>query len=183
MAGPLVAAAVLLQKPVPGLADSKKLSALIRERLALRIKAQAVTYGIGWVAAAEIDRIGLTEATRRAMQAALKQLQIPDTVAVRLIIDGNYNYLCSCTVKPCTEQIDTIIKADATVPAVSAASILAKTARDDFMRQAAKEFPGYGFERHVGYVTRTHLETVKRLGVCRLHRLSYRPLWELAHAK
>jgi ribonuclease HII len=168
-AGPLVAAAVLLHQPVKGLADSKKLSALQRKHLDMQIRASA-SYGMGWVSAQEIDAIGLTAATAQAMAAAVAGL---DSTYDEIVIDGTYNYL------PALANVRTLAKADALIPAVSAASIIAKVARDEYMMQAALDYPQYQFERHVGYGTALHHELLKMHGVCALHRLSYRPLQAL----
>jgi ribonuclease HII len=166
-AGPLVAGAVILGEPIDGLADSKVLSKAQRIELAEEIKSKAIAYGLGWVAPAFIDMYGLTTSVQRAMQQALAALNSEyDSV----IIDGNYNYL------PNEPKASFLIKADATIPAVSAASILAKVARDDFMELAAKGFPGYGFEKHVGYGTKQHLAALQELGVSEIHRKSYKPI-------
>lgn len=167
MAGPLVAGAVLLEKPIRGLKDSKLLTRKQREVFDVRIRERALAYGIGWVSAEELDAVGLTAAVRLAMERALEQITVAyDTV----IIDGNYNFLKHIA------NTSTLIKADNTVPAVSAASIIAKVARDNWMRQAAQEFPGYGFESHVGYCTKAHREAVARLGVTSLHRTTFSPV-------
>lgn len=173
-AGPLVAAAVILDKPIKGLADSKVLTKTIRSALAVEIKSNAKAYGLGWVAPAFIDMYGLTLSVQRAMQQALAAIEMPyDSV----IIDGNHNYL------PNEPRASFLIKADATVPAVSAASIIAKVARDEFMEMAAKGFPGYGFEQHVGYGTKLHLEQLQKLGVTDIHRKSYKPVRALIDAE
>ena len=166
-AGPLVAAAVILKQPINGLKDSKLLTRLQREALAREIKAKSEAWGLGWVEPAQIDAIGLTKATTIAMNLAVQQLPLGYQ---EIIIDGNFNYLAD---KPMSR---TLVKADVTVPGVSAASILAKVARDDYMLAAAKKFPLYHFDKHVGYGTHLHLESIKRYGACELHRLSYKPL-------
>lgn len=173
-AGPLVAGAVILGEPIEGLADSKVLSKNQRERLAKEIESKAVAYGLGWVAPAFIDMYGLTTSVQRAMQQALVAL---DSKYDKVIIDGNYNYL------PNEPKASFLIKADAIVPAVSAASILAKVARDNFMVLAAKGFPGYGFEKHVGYGTKFHLAALQKLGVSEIHRKSYKPVRSLLDIK
>lgn len=166
-AGPLVAGAVLLAEPLPGLKDSKKLSKKRREALDVLIRDQAVAYGIGWVEPAEIDAIGLTAAVRLAMQRATEQITEPYDA---LIIDGNYNFLAENHLSSC------LVKADDTVPAVSAASIIAKVARDNYMAACTEHHPGYGFEKHVGYGTAQHIAALKDLGVSALHRRSFAPI-------
>ena len=168
-AGPLVAAAVLLHKPIPGLADSKKLTKRQRERLAEEINHSAQV-GMGWVSPKDVDRLGLTAATSLAMQKALDQI---DTSGAEIIIDGSLNYL------PEVQNINTLVKADATIPAVSAASIVAKVARDKYMAEQALLFPHYQFEKHVGYGTKLHMDMLKLHGICELHRLSYKPIQAL----
>lgn len=166
-AGPVVAGAVLLAQPIPGLKDSKKLSKLQRERLDAEIRVSAVSFGIGWVPAAEIDKLGLTEAVRLAMQRALAKI----TAAYQeLIIDGNYNFF------PGHQGSRAVIGADNLVPAVSAASIIAKVARDRYMAEMSAAFPGYAFERHVGYGTAAHRAALRGLGLCELHRRSFKPI-------
>lgn len=168
-AGPLVAAAVLLHNSIPGLTDSKKLTKKKREQLAKQIHANA-TVGIGWVAPADIDKLGLTAATSQAMHEALRQI---DASEAEVIVDGSINYLSDVLTSK------NLIKADSLVPEVSAASIVAKVARDDYMAEIAAKFPHYQFEKHVGYGTALHLEMLKMHGVCELHRLSYKPIQAL----
>lgn len=171
LAGPLVAGAVLLGQPVRGLKDSKKLSKKQREILDAEIRISAIAIGLGWVTPLEIDEQGLTAAVRLAMQRALAS--IPKTYT-EIIIDGNYNFFSD---NPLARAV---IRADDTVPAVSAASIVAKVARDRFMAEAALTYPGYAFERHVGYGTTTHLSALQALGACDLHRRSFRPVQSYA---
>jgi ribonuclease HII len=166
-AGPLVASAVILGTPIKGLNDSKLLSKQQRQFLSTEIKKTAAAFGIGWVGPKEIDEIGLTLATQKAMKQALSQISAEYE---EIVIDGNYNYL------PDNLKVKTLIKADSLVPAVSAASILAKVARDEYMIQAAQIYPEYQFERHVGYGTALHHQLLKLHGACELHRLSYKPL-------
>lgn len=169
-AGPLVAAAVMLHRPIAGLKDSKQLSK--RQRVHLhKIIYDNADIGLGWVSAQEIDRIGLTQAVSLAMSQALAG--ITDNYD-EIIIDGNFNYL------PKLPNVKTLVKADSLVPAVSAASIVAKVARDQYMKEVAVKFPVYKFEQHVGYGTKLHHELLKLHGVCELHRLSYKPIQELA---
>jgi ribonuclease HII len=168
-AGPLVACAAILHTPVVGLRDSKKLTAKQRLVLALQLRASA-HYGLGWVTPEEIDQLGLTAAVSLAMSRALEQLTEPYT---EVIIDGNYNYL------PDVTGVSTLVKADDLVPSVSAASILAKVARDRYMTKLGEKLPLYGFEKHVGYGTKLHREALARHGVTSAHRRSYRPVQAL----
>lgn len=167
LAGPVVAGAVLLNTRIKGLKDSKKLTRQERERLDVIIRQKAIAFGIGWVPAEELDQIGLTEAVRRAMQRAVAHIT---TDYEEIIIDGNYNFLATIPNTRC------IIKADDLVPAVSAASIIAKVARDNYMRQIAEQYPGYSFESHVGYATAAHRLALQTLGMCELHRRSFAPV-------
>ena len=166
-AGPLVAGAVMLRAPLPGLRDSKKLSKVQREVLSRQIQDQAVSYGLGWVSAEEIDKIGLTDAVRIAMQRALEQISCDYD---EIIIDGSYNFLADTA---CTR---TLIKADDLIPAVSAASILAKVARDAYMAELGLQLPAYNFAKNVGYGTAAHLAALQLHGVTRHHRKSYKPI-------
>lgn len=169
-AGPLVAGAVVLGKPIAKLQDSKVLNRLRREAFAEIIYQKARAIGLGWVSPAEVDELGLTTAVSLAMQRAL------DAAAVeydQIIIDGNYNFLHG------NPKTVTLVKADALIPAVSAASIVAKVARDQYMAEAAKQYPEYSFEKHVGYGTALHLASLKLHGTCDLHRLSYKPIQAL----
>jgi ribonuclease HII len=170
-AGPLVAGAVILNQPIVGLKDSKLLSKRRRELLASEIQAKAMAFGLGWVPAAELDQIGLTKAVRLAMHRALGQI---DIAYDSIIIDGNYNFL---DYLPTSRAL---IKADNLEPSVSAASIIAKVARDRHMADAARQYPNYGFEKHVGYGTAYHAAMLKQHGLCQIHRRSFRPIKLLA---
>ncbi len=167
-AGPLVVAAVVLNKPIDGLKDSKLLSRKQREVLAEQIQSSA-SVGLGWAKAATIDEIGLTAATTLAMTEAIRQIHEPYD---EIIMDGHFNFLPDL-------KVQTIVKADQTIPAVSAASVVAKVARDNYMRQIAAEFPVYKFDQHVGYGTKLHLEMLKLYGLCEHHRRSFKPVRSL----
>jgi ribonuclease HII len=166
-AGPLVAGAVVLKEPIAGLRDSKKLSKKQREQLTRTIEEQAIAIGLGWVWPAEIDSGGVTQAVMLAMQRAFAQIAVEYD---GFIIDGNINYF------PDNHKARAIIRADDSVPAVSAASIVAKVARDAYMAEAALKYPGYGFEAHVGYGTALHIASLKLHGVTDIHRQSYKPI-------
>lgn len=167
----MVAGAVILGDSIDGLKDSKLLSAKQRELLAKQIKQKAVSYHLGWVEPAEIDKIGLSLANRLAVERALEGIS---NEYDQIIIDGNINYLDN------NPKAKAIIKADKNVPAVSAASIIAKVARDQYMQDMDSEYPGYYFGKHVGYGTALHLQSLKTLGVSPIHRLSYKPVAKVA---
>lgn len=166
-AGPLVAGAVILGAPIDGVKDSKKLGPRRRSELAAQIHQQAVAVGLGWVDAATIDRVGLSTAVKWAMERALEQIKVPYD---HIIVDGHINYLEHL---PKTEAM---IKADDRIPAASAASIVAKVARDQYMIDIAANYPGYGFEKHVGYGTALHLARLQDRGVTQIHRRSFKPV-------
>lgn len=172
-AGPLVVGACVLgDAQIEGLTDSKKLSARQREALAPEIRAHAAV-GLGWVSAAELDQIGLSAALCKACRAAVKQIQVPFH---EIIIDGTVNFLRDT---PLAGHVQVLKKADSLVPEVSAASIVAKVARDDYMHQLATKYPEYGFEKHVGYGTALHKQMLAKYGPCPEHRKSFRPIAEL----
>lgn len=170
-AGPLVVGAVVLGgATIEGLTDSKKLTKKQRERLDIEIREKATGIGLGWVEAATIDEIGLSQALVLATRLAVEQIMVPYH---EIIIDGTVNFLSS-TVKG--RYVKTLKKADLLVPSVSAASIIAKVARDNFMIVQDSIYPGYGFKSHVGYGTAGHIAAIDKLGVTPLHRLSFTPL-------
>jgi ribonuclease HII len=170
-AGPLVVGAVVLDdNPIDDLTDSKKLTKKRREALDIIIRDTALGYGLGWVEAAEIDEIGLSAALRLATIRAVEQITIPYH---EIIIDGTINFLAETTKG---RYVTTLAKADLLIPSVSAASILAKVARDNYMAEQAELYPEYGFEAHVGYGTAKHRRAIEVNGVTPLHRLSFAPL-------
>jgi ribonuclease HII len=168
LAGPVVAAAVILDpaRPIAGLADSKKLSAARREQLAGEIRDKALAWGLGRAEVAEIDRINILQASLLAMRRAVENLSIRPE---RALVDGNRCPLLAC---PC----QAIVKGDATVPAISAASILAKVARDAELCELHDRYPHYGFAQHKGYPTAAHREALRRHGPCPEHRRSFAPV-------
>lgn len=173
-AGPVVAGAVVLEQPIDGLRDSKKLSKHQREKLSLLIFEQARAATLGWVSAAEVNELGLTASVGLAMQRAMEQIT---TDIDQIIIDGNYNYLAD------DPRATTRIKADDSVPAVAAASIIAKVARDTYMAETAHEqFSAYGFDQHVGYGTAKHRAALEQFGVCAEHREFYKPVRRIMEA-
>ena len=174
LAGPVVAGAVILPPDydLPGLTDSKKLTAARRNVLAAAIKTQAVAWAVAMVWPGEIDRINILQATFAAMAKALAHLRHTPSVAR---IDGNkviplarLGHLAGCI-----EQ-EAIIGGDLTIPAISAASILAKTARDRLLDVYDRRYPGYGFAAHKGYGVAVHLAALRSLGPCPIHRLTFR---------
>jgi ribonuclease HII len=173
LAGPVFAAAVILDpaRPVVGLADSKRLAERTRERLAAELRDRALAVGIGTAAVEEIDAINIREATFLAMRRALLALAVRPA---RVRVDGNALPPADGLGLQC--EWEAVVRGDATVPEISAASIVAKCARDAWMREAAREYPGYGFEVHKGYGTAAHIQALASLGPCRLHRLSFAPV-------
>ncbi len=174
-AGPLVVGAVVLGgATIEGLTDSKKLSKKRRDALDIEIRDKAAGFGLGWVSADEIDRIGLSQALKLATRLAVEQVKVPYN---EIIIDGTVNFLAE-TGKG--KYVTTMKKADLLVPSVSAASIIAKVARDNYMEQQDDIYSGYGFKNHVGYGTAAHIAAIDKLGVTPLHRLSFAPLKKYA---
>ena len=168
LCGPVVAAAVILDpaRPIAGLADSKKLSEKRRNALALEIREKALAWCIAEASVEEIDRLNILHASLLARQRAIAGLQrVPDRVAV----DGNR---CPPLTMPC----EAIVKGDALVPAISAASILAKTARDAMLVALDRQYPQYGLAAHKGYPTPAHLAALKAHGVCPIYRRSFAPV-------
>ena len=169
-AGPLVMAAVVLDCQIDGLTDSKKLSKKRREILSEEINQRAASVGIGWVSASELDEMGMSAALTECCLRALRQIKVPFH---EIIIDGTVNLLKGTALE---SYVTTMKKADLFVPSVSAASIVAKVARDNFMTEQDQAYPGYNFAAHAGYGTAMHRAAIEKLGVTPLHRLSFAPL-------
>lgn len=168
LAGPVCTAAVILDpaRPIEGLDDSKKLTKKRREALAPEIKEKALAWCVAWASAEEIDRLNILQATMVAMKRAVDGLKVrPELV----LVDGNRRPAMGV-------HVEAIVKGDAKVPAISAASILAKTERDRLMSELARTYPGYGFEVHAGYGTPQHLKALMTLGVTPEHRRSFSPV-------
>lgn len=200
-AGPLVIGAVVLPDRFDqdgeeiiseswqnDLADSKKLTAKKREKLSPIILEKATATGLGWVSSAELDQIGLAESLRLAARRAVCNLlhspsddllqNLPgDLPFSEIIIDGTGNFLEDT---PLEHMVSVLPKADAKIKEVSAASIIAKVARDDYMIKLAEQYPDYGFEKHVGYGTAAHKAALEKLGPCPEHRYSFAPVARLA---
>jgi len=174
LAGPVVAAAVImpLGSMIEGVDDSKVVPRRRRERLAQIIRESAVSVGIGVVEPEEIDRINIYQAGLKAMRIAVERLTVrPD----HLLVDGR-------AIPGTTISQTRLIKGDARVYSIAAASIIAKVFRDAIMRELDGTFPGYGFAQHVGYATRKHLEALEALGPARCHRRSFAPVRRLVEA-
>lgn len=173
LAGPVFAAAVVLdpRRRIRGLRDSKRLRPAERERLAGLIRARALAFGIGMADAGEIDEFNILGATWLAMERALRALPVQPSL-VR--VDGPHCPPAGPLRRSCRWQA--VVGGDDKVAAISAASILAKTARDAWMVEAARTYPGYGFEDHKGYPTPQHRRALARLGPCPIHRRSFGPV-------
>ena len=171
LAGPVVAAAVILdpRRPIEGLADSKRLSEKRRNLLYGQIREQTLGWALGRAEVDEIDRLNILQASLLAMQRAVEALPI---VPVHALIDGNRCPQLSCSA-------EAIVGGDGTVPAISAASILAKVTRDREMELLDAEYPGYGLAQHKGYPTRAHVAALEKLGISPIHRRSFGPVRRL----
>lgn len=167
LAGPLCMAAVVLgDTPIPGLTDSKKLTKKRREVYSAQIKKSATAIGIGWASAREIDAKGMSRCLELCASRAISQMHVPYT---QIIIDGTVRFIDD-------KRVVTMKQADLIVPSVSAASIIAKVARDSYMDSMAEVFDGYGFASHVGYGTAMHLSALNDKGPTPIHRYSFAPL-------
>ena len=170
LAGPVSAAAVILDdaRPIEGLADSKKLSEKQRDRLAPIIRERALAWAVAYAEVGEIDQLNILQATLLAMRRAVLALH---TRPQQVLVDGLY---CPQTGIPS----QAIVKGDSKIAAISAASILAKTARDELMLRLHEQYPQYGFDGHKGYPTAAHLAALREHGVSEVHRRSFRPVRE-----
>ncbi|MDP1935210.1 MAG: ribonuclease HII [Nitrosomonas sp.] len=175
LAGPVYAACVVLNAAhkIAGLADSKELSEKKREVLAIAIKKYAKAWAIASASVQEIDQLNILQASLLAMKRAVESLPfVPDMV----LVDGNQSPQLKCSVR-------TIIRGDSLIPEISAASILAKTARDKEMQRLHECFPLYGFDQHKGYPTKKHLAALQNHGACEIHRQSFAPVHALKFSK
>ncbi len=168
LAGPVVVAAVILPAnyDLEMLDDSKRLTASKREQLVPQIERQAIAFAVEFVEIEEIDRVNILQATMNGMQRAVENLK---PAPHRALIDGNRAPALSCEVR-------TVVGGDALIASISAASVLAKVYRDRLMRSMHSLYPDYGFDRHKGYPTAHHLERLKVLGPCPIHRKSFAPV-------
>ena len=177
LAGPLVVGAVILPEEKPEwvleLRDSKKLSAKKREKLCEMILAGALATGLGWVYPSELDEVGISEALRLATKQAVKSVQGLHVSFSQIVIDGKVNFLKGTALE---KLVSTMPKADDLIKEVSAASIIAKVARDRYMVELAEKYPEYGFEKHVGYGTAKHMAAIREFGVTPEHRKSFEPI-------
>jgi ribonuclease HII len=171
LAGPVFAACVVLnpEQRIEGLADSKTLSESQRNRLTIAIKTYSVAWAIGSASVKEIDRLNILQASLLAMKRAVECLSF---IPGRVLVDGNHSPRLRC-------PVTTIIRGDSLIPEISAASILAKTARDAEMVALHQRFPHYGFDRHKGYSTKEHIAALRVHGASAVHRHSFGPVREL----
>ena len=167
-AGPVSAAAVILDPMAipPGLDDSKKLSAKARDGLEIQIKEMALAWCVGFASVEEIAELNILQATGLAMRRAVEGLAV---TPVHALVDGNYQFKLPCPIR-------TVVKGDSISASIAAASILAKTARDRLMVEADALYPGYGFAAHKGYHAPIHVEALRRLGPCEIHRKGWAPV-------
>jgi ribonuclease HII len=172
IAGPVVTAAVILDEPIEGLRDSKKLSAKKREQLAEEIQKRAIAFAYGRAEVFEIDQLNIHHATLLAMKRAVEALSIQP---IEVLVDGLF---APKLTMPC----QTVVRGDSLIYQISAASILAKVLRDSEMDTMDTLYPGYGFATHKGYATEKHREALQRLGACPIHRRSFAPVTSIMSA-
>ena len=163
LAGPVIAASVILKRPIKGLMDSKRLSSKKREDLSQIIIENSV-FDIGAADSQEIDQINILQASLLAMQRSLEKLNMQPK---KVLVDGNHIFETSI-------EIEAIVGGDNLIPSISAASIVAKVFRDRLMMAYSKEFPNYGFDKHKGYPTKLHKEMLKEYGLTRIHRRTFK---------
>ena len=177
LAGPVVAAAVVLDDDValPGLADSKRLAPRERIRVACAIRQRARAFAVAWASVPEIDELNILEASLRAMVRAVAKLRI---VPTHVRVDGNRLPRFDTLAQPVVAEA--VVRGDASVPAISAASILAKVCRDRLMQRWHRRYPQYGFDRHKGYPTAAHREALAIHGPCPIHRRTFGPVRDAA---
>jgi ribonuclease HII len=168
LAGPVYAAAVILdpRQTIPGIGDSKRITPPRRESLETAIKSRCLAWSVAWATVEEIDAINILQASLLAMARALARL---DRAPEQVLVDGN-------RAPECPYPVRTVVHGDALIPAIGAASILAKVARDRLMRELDLTYPGYGFAAHKGYPTVLHREALRRLGPCPIHRRTFAPV-------
>lgn len=173
LAGPVIAAAVVLDPndKIAGITDSKKLSPSSRNSLAQDIRNRALAWGIGRAEVVEIDTLNILQATLLAMSRAFDQVHVPLELA---LVDGNQAPRINC-------RTQTVVRGDAKVEAIGAASILAKVERDRVMKEFAKQHPEYGFDVNFGYYSAEHIDALKTHGPCPIHRKSFRPVADALH--
>lgn len=171
LAGPVVTAAVILKEPIEGVTDSKKLTPLKREKLAITIRERALCYAYGRAEVDEIDALNIHHATLLAMKRAIEGLSIPPH---EVLVDGLYIPEVSMSCQP-------FVNGDSLIAEIGAASILAKVLRDAEMQEMDELYPGYGFGNHKGYPTAFHRAALHELGPCAIHRMSYAPVAAAYH--
>lgn len=173
LAGPVVAAAVILDpdRPIEGIADSKKLTEATRERLFPLVQARALAWSIAWAEPGEIDEINILQATLLAMRRALEGLEVSPG---HVMVDGNRCPSLAGTGLRCS--LEAVVGGDGKVPEIGAASILAKVTRDRMMKALDIEYPGYGFAEHKGYPTASHRARLMEVGPSPVHRRSFGPV-------
>jgi len=171
LAGPVVAAAVILDDlhPIAGLNDSKQLTALRRERLFDEIRGKSLCFAVAQASVEEIESLNILQATLLAMRRAVEGLRLPPKL---VLVDGNRLPVLSM-------RCEAIVKGDALIAAISAASILAKVTRDHWCKEFDVQYPAYGFAQHKGYGTAQHLAALREHGACPAHRKTFRPVTEV----